>query len=226
MARNYLDPEYKETSAAGTVLTKKGFQVNYLTMGKKNRPGTKIKELKALVLHWIGEYPKQLPINTRSWWESEQVYGSAHYIIGHDGAILKTLPEDEIGYHIGSTTIDPVSKKVYTDFARKMFGDLVCLKATNNSYAIGIEMCPIEKDGTFSEETLEATRQLVVDILTRNKKTVDILTNHWEICGWKRCPVLFANYPEKFTEFRKQVNARLPAALQVPENTIKQQYPV
>jgi N-acetylmuramoyl-L-alanine amidase len=138
---------------------------------------------------------------------------------------LKTLPEDEVGYHIGSTTPDPISKKVYTDFARKQFGDLICQKALNNSYAIGIELCPIEKDGRFSEDTLEACRQLVIDILTRNNKTVDIVTTHHAITGWKFCPKLFADYPEKFIAFRKEINARLPEALRVQENTIKQQYP-
>ena len=84
---------------------------NMLTLGKRNRPGKKIIAVRAVVLHWIGPYPCQEPANTRSWWESEKAFGSAHYIIGADGLILWTLPENEIGYHVGSTQKDPASDK-------------------------------------------------------------------------------------------------------------------
>jgi N-acetylmuramoyl-L-alanine amidase len=181
---------------------------NLLTPGK-NRPRNKIKDLRAIVLHWVAA-ANQLPINTRSWWEKGEVYGSAHYIIGTDGVIMRTLPEDEVGYHVGSTTKDPVSGRVYTDKAREMFGEDVCAKAMNNYYSIGIELEHLNMNpGDFSEDTLQAAAELCADILKRNQKTVDILTTHHEVVGWKDCPRLWTNNPALFEEFKGRVNKLL-----------------
>ena len=182
---------------------------NLLTLGKRNRPGRKIIELRAVVLHWVAA-PNQKPIATRLWWEMEKVYGSAHYIIGTDGEILRTLPENEIGYHVGSSQLDPVSKKLYTDKARKLFGNDVCVKAMNNFYAIGIELEHINMDpGDFSEATLCSAAELCADILKRHNKPVNILTTHHEVVGWKDCPRLWTNNPVLFDEFKVRVEKLL-----------------
>jgi hypothetical protein len=69
---------------------------NLLTLGTQNRPGEKIIELRAVVLHWLAA-PNQRPVNTRAWFESGQAFGSAHYVVGTDGDILRVLPENEVG---------------------------------------------------------------------------------------------------------------------------------
>ena len=192
-------------------MERKNIQIteNLLTAKKQNRPGNRIIDLRALVIHWIGPYPKQDPIDTRGWWESGKAFGSAHYIISHEGAIMRTLPEYEVGYHIGSTTPDPVSKKVYTDKARQLFGEDVCFRAMNNFYSIGIEMCPIDTVGNFSNETLVSAIQLCGDILNRYRKDTRILTTHFEVVGWKRCPELWTDKPEMFENFKSYVKSLL-----------------
>jgi N-acetylmuramoyl-L-alanine amidase len=215
--------ELKEEKDIDMYLEKK--VINLLTLGKKNRPGNKIKELKALVIHWIGPYSNQEPKHPRDWWESESVYGSAHYIVGKKGEIMFTIPENEIGYHIGSTQIDPKSKKIYTDHARKLFGEEICKQSTVNYYAIGIETIPIDNEpGTFSQATLDAASELCIDILIRNNLTVNILTTHYELTGWKLCPQLWAKNPKLFVDFKKKINKRLPKTLQISERLILQNY--
>ena len=195
---------------------------NLLTLGKRNRPGEKIIELRAVVLHWLAA-PNQLPINTRSWFESGEVNGSAHYIIGTDGAILRVLPEDEVGYHIGSSQIDPKSGRVYTDKARSLFANTDAFSGkrirtdgpfiTPNFFAIGIEMSHLNLNpGDFSEATLQSAAELCADILMRYGKPVDIVTTHNEIVGWKDCPRLWANNPALFEEFKGRVSRYLGAA--------------
>jgi len=194
---------------------------NLLTMGKLNRPGEKIIELRAVVLHWLAA-PNQLPINTRSWFEGGGAQGSAHYIIGTDGAVLRVLPEDEIGYHIGSSQIDPKSKRVYTDKARALFANTDAFSGkrirpdgpfiTPNFYAVGIEMSHLNMTpGDFSEATLQSAVELCADILVRHGKPVDIVTTHHEIVGWKDCPRLWANNPALFEEFKRRVSQYLGA---------------
>jgi N-acetylmuramoyl-L-alanine amidase CwlA len=199
---------------------------NLLTLGGKNRPGTKLKRLDAIVLHWIGPYANQVPDNARTWWEKGEVFGSAHYVVGKKGEILVTIPDDEVAYHAGSTTLDPVSKKIHTDFARKLFGESVTKGSFVNSYSIGIEMIPIDNaPGTLSQETLDAVSEICVYTLTKHKKTVLIVTDHWETVGWKRCPEYWVQFPEKFVAFKKQLNKKMPPELQVPDTQIIQNYP-
>jgi N-acetylmuramoyl-L-alanine amidase len=190
---------------------------NYLTLGKQNRPGEKIIELRALVLHWLAA-ANQKPINTRAWWESGQAIGSAHYAIGTDGDGLQAIPEDEIGYHVGSSQIDPKSGKIYTDKARELFGrEAFEGKKTKNGYfitpnffSIGIEMSHLNMEpGDFSEATLETAAELCADILKRHNKTTDILTTHHEMVGWKDCPRLWTNNPSLFEAFKVRVKIKL-----------------
>jgi len=185
---------------------------NLLTLGKRNRPGEKIIKLKAVVMHWLAA-PNQRPVNTRGWWESEQGVGSAHYVIGTDGEILRTLPEDEIGYHIGTSQPDPASGKNYTDKARSLFGaEAFTGKSargnwiTPNYFAIGIEMSHLNMNpGDFSEPTLQAAAELCVDILKRYNLSISAITTHHEIVGWKDCPKLWTDKPELFTQFKDRV---------------------
>jgi N-acetylmuramoyl-L-alanine amidase len=182
---------------------------NLLTPGKKNRPGYKIRELRALVIHWV-EKANQHPLDTRLYWERGDVYGSAHYVIGTDGAGIQTLPEDEVGYHVGSTRIDPASGRIYTDKARALFGENVCDTAMNNYYSIGIELEHLNMvPGDFSEATLETAAELCAGILKRHNKTTDILTTHHEIVGWKDCPRLWTNNPSLFEAFKLRVKIKL-----------------
>jgi len=185
---------------------------NFLTLGKKNRPGEKIIELRAIAMHWL-DFPNQHPIHTRDWWESERAFGSAHYIIGTDGTIIHTIPEDEIGYHIGSSQADPVSGKIYTDKARALLGPEAFtgktasgMWITPNFFSLGIEMSHLNSNpGDFSEATLLSAANLVADILTRHKKPIDIVTTHHEIVGWKDCPRLWTNNPDLFLAFKEQI---------------------
>ena len=185
---------------------------NLLTPGKKNRPGKKLIDLRAVVLHWLAA-PNQMPVSTRAWWESEQAVGSAHYVIGTDGSILRTLPEDEVGYHVGSSNPDPKSGRIYTDRARALLGPEAFTGKTKsgcwitpNFFSIGIEMSHINLNpGDFTEATLQSAAELCADILKRHNRTVDILTTHSEIVGWKDCPRLWTRNPALFGEFKERV---------------------
>jgi N-acetylmuramoyl-L-alanine amidase len=187
---------------------------NLLTMGKRNRPGDKIIRLKAVVLHWLAA-PNQRPINTRTWWESGQGVGSAHYVVGTDGDILRTLPEEEIGYHVGSSQPDPKSGKLYTDKARELLGPEAFtgktakgVWITPNFFTIGIEMSHINMiPGDFTELTLQAAAELCADILKRHSLPICAVTTHNEMVGWKDCPRLWTNNPGLFDEFKDRIAA-------------------
>jgi N-acetylmuramoyl-L-alanine amidase len=175
---------------------------NLLTPGKTNRPGEKIIRLKAVVMHWLAA-PNQRPVNTRAYWESGQGVGSAHYVIGTDGDIMRTLPEDEVGYHVGSSQPDPKSRRIYTDKARELLGPEAFtgktaggMRITPNFFSLGIEMSHINMiPGEFTELTLRAAAELCADILKRYSLPIGAVTTHNEMVGWKACPQPWTNDP-------------------------------
>lgn len=177
---------------------------NFLTPNEYSRPQKRIKELKAIVLHWTGT-PSQNAHETRAYFESlktrKDTYASAHYIIDQQGIILSIIPENEISYHCGSSLPDPLSGKIYTDIARKKFGCYATERSSPNFCTIGIELCPNDIAGNFTTETVKAAAELCADICKRyGLNLMDIMT-HKDVVGWKNCPRLWVEKPALFTAF-------------------------
>ena len=193
---------------------------NLLTVNPFSRPGTQRLPAQALIMHWTA-VPLQPAWAVRNFFESRKVgtsgYGSAHYIIDPDGSILRCIPESEVAFHVGSDQVDPASGKIYTDWARAKFGD----HATNpdsmspNACTLGIEMCPIDSQGNYTDTTLASAVDLARDICGRFglNPLVDIAT-HNMVVGWKDCPRLWVNHPEKLTEFRTAVAGHSASAVE------------
>jgi len=179
-----------------------------LPMGHKNRPGTKLRERRAIIVHWTAA-PNQKPENTVGWFMTGQVYGSAQYVIGTRGEALRCVPDDEVAWHCGSTQVDPLSGKVYTDWARDVIGANYCSANSSPNYAtIGFEINPIDSAGTFSDESLQTTLGLVREIASRDG--YEWVGMHFHVVGWKDCPKLFMNVPGKWLEFARQTGLRYP----------------
>jgi N-acetylmuramoyl-L-alanine amidase len=191
-----------------------------LNIDDDTRTGAKLKGVKKIVLHWTGNVNIGAKGN-RDYWEQlggkpSGVSASAHFVIDQDGTIIRCIPTDEKAFHVGSSAVDPVSGKLYTDYARKVFGDYATATASPNNWTIGVELCPrlaTEDDangaGEFTDETLEAGAELVAGLLNQFNLTVDDITTHYAIVGWKPCPLLWTKHPEKFDEFKQLVRKYL-----------------
>ena len=182
---------------------------DFLTINNWSRPGKKLKAVLAIVMHWTAN-PKASAKANRDYFEQRKCgsdgYGSAHYIIDQDGSIIQAIPETEIAYHCGSSQIDPESKKIYTDFARDLFGKYYTTgNKTPNFVTIGIELCPLDKEGHFSAETYSAAVELCKYLLDKFNLKADDITTHHDVVGWKDCPKLWADKPELFEKFKQDV---------------------
>lgn len=181
-----------------------------ITPNKWSRPQHRIKEVLGIVMHWTAN-PKANAQQNRNYFESRKngndCYGSAHYIIGQDGTVVQCIPTNEIAYHCGSSQKDPVSGKIYTDYARNKFKQHAeNWQADSPNYCtIGIELCPIDCEGHFSDATIDSATALCADLCKRfNLKAEDITTHH-AIVGWKDCPRLWVRQPELLGTFRASV---------------------
>lgn len=186
----------------------------HLTPNEYSRPCKPLKETLAIVMHWTAN-PNASAKNNRDFFEAKKTgmggYASAHYIIDQDGSILQCIPDNEVAYHCGTSSPDPVSKMVYTDYARKKFKSY-CIDFTRNSpnnCTIGIELCPTDWDGHFSDETIKSAVLLCTELCTKHKLTADDITTHHDIVGWKDCPKLWTENPELFEEFKNTVKEKL-----------------
>lgn len=181
---------------------------DFLTVNDYSRPGRKLREVLGVVLHWTAN-PTANAKETRDYFEALKTgagtYASAHYIVDRNGLIIAAVPEYEIAYHTGTDTPDPASGKVYTDEARRRFGRYAKPTSSPNNCTIGVELCPIDAKGNFSDATINAAAELCADILKRYGLKADALTTHHDVVGWKDCPKLWTAKPALFEAFRVTV---------------------
>lgn len=185
---------------------------DFLTINEYSRPARKLREVRAIVLHWTAN-PDANAKQTRDFFENKKTglggYGSAHYIVDQNGLIYAAVPEYEVAYHCGSSEPDPKSGRVYTDEARRRFGGYCDERSSPNNCTIGIELCPQAAAGFFTAATLSAAVELCADLCKRYKLSAKDITTHHDVVGWKDCPKSWATNPEILQDFRTRVNTKI-----------------
>jgi N-acetylmuramoyl-L-alanine amidase len=136
---------------------------NFIPRGKPARSGLKLANPTSITIHWVGPYPAQTPEVVRNWWTNGSngmgIEASAHFII-KDDRIMQCIPLSEVAWHCGS-------------------------KGNYASY--GIEVVPADKEGKFSEQSIET---LIYCISTLPKLP---LKRHYD---WtqKDCPLYYTPF--------------------------------
>jgi len=185
---------------------------DFLTVNEYSRPGRKLNEVLGVVLHWTANVYANAK-ETRDYFESKKTgmggYASAHYIIDQNGLIVAAVPEYEVAYHTGSSLRDPKSGKVYTDEARRLFGKYASESSSPNICTIGVELCPKDNEGNFTDATINSAIDLCADILTRYGLAADRLITHHDVVGWKDCPKLWTEKPALFEAFKLSVAEKM-----------------
>jgi N-acetylmuramoyl-L-alanine amidase len=172
---------------------------NFLTVNPFSRPGKKLSDVKAIVMHWTANAGSTARQN-RDYFESlknqslndaSARYASAHFIVGLSGETAQCIPSEEMAYHVGA--------KIYRPQALGRLGHYP------NNCCIGIELCHPGLDGRFAIETLNAAAELcgLLCIQTGLNPLADIW-RHYDITG-KDCPKWFVERPEEFEEFKQIV---------------------
>jgi N-acetylmuramoyl-L-alanine amidase len=185
-----------------------------LSINKYSRPGRKLDARLGIIYHYVG-IRNQRPPAVYSYFEKDCPqtghYSSAHYCIDIDGHIYQYVPDDEVAYHCGTDNIDPVSQKVYTDWARSLFLKYTMNPAVTspNLATIGIEMCFTGAEGEFTGATLEAAIELGVSLCHKYKISPVNIGTHHMVVGWKDCPLYWTKRPDEFQRFMEQIFERL-----------------
>lgn len=174
---------------------------DHLTRNQYSRPGRKLKDVRAIVLHWVAN-PGQSARSVRAFFEARKSgghgYGSAHYIIDGHG-VLEVIPPDEVAYHCGSRT--------YTDYAVARFGPHATGPTDSpNNYTIGIELCHDDWEGSFTDDVWEGAVALVAELIAyHGLSPFAHVTTHNAIVGWKKCPKWMVDHPSELQRFQLDV---------------------
>lgn len=157
-----------------------------LTPNNYSRPQNKIS-VKGIVWHWVAN-PNTSAEANRNFFDNRKYgktgYGSAHYIIGLDGEIVRCLPDNEMGYHVGS--------KTYSEDALKE------LSSYPNGTTIGIECTHTDWDGTMTDETRKSLIELTAELCKKYDLGADDIWLHQEVVLWKDCHRWYVNNPVEF----------------------------
>ena len=140
-----------------------------LTPNKYSRPQIPLKNVKKVVLHYVGN-PKSSAEANRNYFENQKSggrYVSSHYIVGLEGEILRCVPENEVAY---------------------------CSNQAN-TYSISIECCHPDATGKFTDATTASAAELCAYLLKKYGLSIDDLIRHYDVTG-KQCPLWFV--PTKY----------------------------
>ena len=154
-------------------------QQKLLTINHYSRPGSTLKKVTNIVIHWVGN-ANSTALANRNYFESlkeKKVYASSHYIVGLDGEVLQCIPETEIAYHAKEA----------------------------NSYSIGIEVCHPDWGGKFSEVTYKSLIELCTDICKRyNLSPTTSIIRHYDVTK-KDCPHYYVQNSKAWLQLKDDV---------------------
>lgn len=147
--------------------------IKFLT--EMNRSIRDNREIKYIVLHYVGALGSAE--DNCSYFASNFVGASAHYIVGHDGKVWQSVEEKDIAWHCGA----------------KSYRHPDC----RNSNSIGIELCVRKKDTSsmgasdpdwyFEPATVLAAQDLVEELMQRYNIPPENVLRHYDVTG-KCCP--------------------------------------
>lgn len=165
---------------------------DFLPVNPYSRPGTKRKEIRNIVVHYVAN-PGTTAAQNRSYFASlasqtgtKTTSASSHYIIGLEGEILQCIPLDEVAY---------------ANYPR-------------NEDTVSIECCHPDNTGEFTEATKKSLLKLSGWLCGElNLKEQDII-RHYDVVG-KNCPKYYVEHEDAWKELKKDMEKAVKEAEQL-----------
>ncbi|MDO4475597.1 MAG: peptidoglycan recognition family protein [Lachnospiraceae bacterium] len=179
----------EETEAEGRVPVVPAPEISeqLLTVNEWSRPGKKLRGVKYVVIHYLGN-PNTTAQENHDYFESlkdlQNVSMSANYVIGIDGEIIHCVPDDEVAY---------ASNKY-------------------NEFSLSIENCHKDETGRFTEETYQSLVKLTAYLTDQYDLDRDHIIRHYDATKTakyegKNCPKFFVEHEDAWERFKDEVMA-------------------
>jgi len=162
-------------------------QKELLTLNPYSRPGKRLTEVKAVVIHYVAN-PGSSAIANRNYFEHlwlppcnpSGTKASSHFIVGLSGEVIQCIPTTEIAYANYPRNFDTVS----------------------------IEVCHPDATGQFSDVTYRAAVRLAADLLEAYGLDEEALIRHYDVSG-KNCPKYYVENEEAWLRFKSDAASLL-----------------
>ena len=158
-------------------------QASLLTKNDYSRPGTALKSVKGVVIHFVGE-PGIKAMGHRNYFEQLKILkktaASAHFIVGFDGEIVQCIPVTEIAYATKDRNVD----------------------------TIAVEYCHDDEGGKPNEKTLASLVKLIAEICKKYNLTEEDILRHYDVTGVD-CPHYFVENDAAWKSFKQSVMAEV-----------------
>lgn len=159
------------------------FTVDLLEPNKYSRPGTKLKKVKNIFVHYTAN-PGTNAQQNRSYFanlaETGERSASAHFIIGYEGEILQCIPLNEEAYAVKGRNDDSIS----------------------------IECCYLSDDGAFTQSTYDSLIDLLAWLCGEYGLTEQDILRHYDE-GGKKCPLYYVEHEDEWELLLEDVGAAL-----------------
>lgn len=171
---------------------------NHLTT--RNFTKGRTQPIQYIVIHYTastGDAPAQC-----KYFANNYVGASAHYFVGHNGDIYRSVKDEDTAWHCGA--------KSYVH------------PSCRNSNSIGIELC-CKKDSTgewyFHNSTVTESVRLVVYLMKKYNISLDRVIRHYDVTG-KICPRPFVIDSLEWDMYKALIMDRSKAMYPIPEKGI------
>lgn len=172
-----------ETETSSCSVPMPDIDVQLLPVNGYSRPGDRLEEVNAIVIHYTGN-PGTTAQQNRSYFaslaESGETSASSHFVIGIDGEIIQCVPCDEIAYASNDRNHDTLS----------------------------IECCHTDESGEFTAATYQSLVELTAWLLCEYDLSTTDVIRHYDVTG-KICPKYYVEHSDAWEEFLNDVEEAL-----------------
>lgn len=150
-----------------------------LSPNEFSRPQTKLKRVKAVVIHYVGNAGSTAKANRdyfESLGESGERSASSHFVVGTEGEIIQCIPLNEISYASNNRNKDTIS----------------------------IEVCHPDNRGKFTDATYQSLIELVAWLVDTYDLDKDDIIRHYDVTG-KICPKYYVENPDAWNKLKDDI---------------------
>lgn len=156
---------------------------DFLTVNINSRPGTSLKRVKGIVIHYTANPGTGARAN-RDYFESRKDQEdttankvSSHFVVGLDGEIIQCIPLNEIAYASNDRNQDTIS----------------------------IECCHPRKNGKFNKKTYHSLVQLCAWLCDQYEiQDKSDIIRHYDVTG-KLCPLYYVKHPSQWDKLKSDI---------------------
>ena len=152
---------------------------NLLELNRYSRPGTALKNVKNVFVHYTAN-PGTSAEQNRSYFanlaETGERSASAHFIIGYDGEIIQCIPLEEEAFAVKG----------------------------RNSDSVSIECCYLSEDGAFTQSTYNSLIELLSWLCGEYGLSEQDILRHYDE-GGKKCPLYYVEHADEWEQLLSDV---------------------